>query len=111
MLDHLDDAILQRSPAELICDGDQVVFGAFDVHHVILTLEGRLQSILSAVAGGDALASLGGYDRQIENLLFRDCEGIWVIEAAQIDVLKSVILVIDIVENLPGNIKLDLLAH
>lgn len=88
-----------------------MVFGTFDIHHVILALEGRLQSILSAVALRDALASLGGYDRQIEYLLFRDCKGIRVIEAAQIDVLICVVLVINIVENPPRDIKLDLLAH
>ena len=88
-----------------------MVFSTFDIHHVVLALEGRLQSILSAVALRDAPASLGGYDRQIEYLLFRDCEGIWVVEAAQIDVLQSVVLVIDIVEDLPRNIKLDLLTH
>lgn len=88
-----------------------MVFGTFDVHHVILALEGRLQSILCAVALRDAPASLGGYDSQIEYLLFRDCEGIWMVEAAQIDVLMSVVLVVDIVENLPRNIKLDLLTH
>ena len=88
-----------------------MVFGTFDIHHVILALGRLLQSILAAVALRDALASLGGYDRQIEYLLFRDCEGIRVIEAAQIDVLLSVILVIDVVENLPRDIEFDLLTH
>ena len=38
-------------------------------------------------------------------------EGVGMIKAAQIDVLKSIVLEVDFVEDLPGNIELDFLAH
>ena len=48
---------------------------------------------------------------QLENLLLSDRDGIGIVKAAQINMLCGVIFVIDLVKNLPCDIKLDSLPN
>lgn len=73
-----------------------MVFGAFYVEHIRL---GRLIAVHTGVLRQLIYLLLGDYDRVLE------------VEARQVDELQGVVFLIDFVENLPCNIKLDPLSH
>ena len=87
-LDHLINAVLEWRPPILVLNGDQVVLCALDVEHEVHRL---LRSASS----------------KLKDFLFRDRDGIGVVQAAKVDVLHRVILRVDLVENLPSDIELD----
>ena len=48
---------------------------------------------------------------EVEDFLLHDRNGIHMIQAAQVNVLLSIIALVDLVEDLPGNFELNLLPH
>lgn len=48
---------------------------------------------------------------QFKNLLFRDGNSISMIKATQVNMLCRIIVVVDLIEDLPGNIKLNPLSY
>lgn len=110
-LDHLQNAVLQRLSAKVVVKLDKVVFSTFDIEHIVLILNSLLKSIFGVVVLLDFLTLLVGDHRKVKDLLLGNGDCIWVVEAAQIYMLHGVILVVDLVKDLPGNIKLNLLSH
>ena len=96
LLDHFKNAILKWSPPIFILHENQMVFCAFYVQHVWLSALVAVQTGMF----GQLINFLLGYDN-----------GIFEVQAGEINVLKGVVLPINLIKNLPRHIKLNPLPH
>ena len=96
--DHFQNAVFERSSTVFVFHSDQVVLCALDVHHEVLVL-----SPIPAV--------LRDISRKLKYFLLGDGDSISVVKTTQLDVLVSVIVVIDLIEDLPCDIELNSLPN
>lgn len=99
LLNHVQDDILQWGPSELILNWYNVVFTTFNIEHEV---------VRQSTCGLKVAVNISS---QLKNFLLSDSDGVMVVQAAHIDMLKSVIVLIDLIENLPSDVKFDPLPH
>ena len=97
-LNHFQNAVFERSPSELIFNQNQVVFCAFYVQNK-RTSQGTLLVALDARKF-----------RQLVYLLLGDDDGVFVVQAGQVNVLQGIVVGVYLVEYLPGHVEFNSLS-
>lgn len=92
--DHFQNAVFERSSSIVVFNSDQVILCALDVHHKVLVL-----SLIPAV--------LRDVSCELKYFLLGDGDSIGMVKTTQLDVLVSVIVVINLIEDLPSDIELN----
>ena len=95
---HFQNTIFQWSSSKLIFYCNQMIFSTFNIHNVIL--------ILSLF-----IALLGGISCKFKNFLLCNCDSISMVQAAKLNVLVCVIVIIYLIKNLPSDIKFHSLSY
>ena len=98
---HLQDSIGEWGLSHLVLHWDEVAFCADNTQNLIIIFRTELLLLLHIT---NELA-------QIVNLLLNDGISVHNIETVQVNNLLDCVLLIDFVENLPGNIIINLLKH